>query len=96
MIELEYVKKHLHIESDDEDEVLESFIESAEEIICTYCNRTWNDFYNDYGKIPSSIKNAVSMIVGSLYRDREGTSRVDIRVNPVLKAMVRPFKKISV
>lgn len=94
MIELDYVKKHLRIEHNEEDELLSSYTQSAEEIVQIYLNQTFEDILTAHGSIPHSIRNAVCMLVGSMYRDREATSTTNVITNPVVVAMLKPFKKI--
>lgn len=94
MIELDYVKKHLRIEHDEEDDLLISYTKASEEIVQIYLNQSFEDLLTTHGSIPHAIRNAVCMLVGSMYRDREATSVTTITTTPTVVAMLKPFKKI--
>lgn len=92
--DLTYLKKHLRIEDNDENELLTSYASAAQDVILKFINQTEDELYDEYGQIPPAIKNAVCMMAGSMYRDREATTTMGISINPVMAAMVKPYKKI--
>ena len=92
--ELSYIKAHLRITDDTEDSLLESYGEAATEVILKAINQAEDDLYDEYGMMPHALKNAVCLIVGAMYQNREATAQQVYNVNPMLNTLVLPYKKI--
>lgn len=70
--------------------LIELYAESAEETVLGYLNRTLEDIYETYGKIPSAIKHAVLILIDNSYEHRSPTTmqnlyRVDYSFDALLK-----------
>lgn len=94
MVDIQYVKRHLRIDGCDEDDLLESYIIAASESVTKYLNMDEGDLLDEYGYVPHAIRNAICMIVGSMYRDREATGERGVNINPIFLSMLRPFKRV--
>mgnify|MGYP002509731811 FL=1 len=73
---LDTIKEQLRIEPDftDEDSLLTTYGESAEETVLNVCSRTYEDFIEEYGEIPKDIIHASLLLVGVSYHQREAAS----------------------
>lgn len=72
------LKQHLRIDGDDEDELLEEYLETAQDDAETYMRRPIysanpddNPVTDDPDKIPPQIKQFLRVTVGDYYRNRE-------------------------
>lgn len=94
---LEKIKQQIHMEQDyhEEDEILEEYGESAEDTILAICNRTFEDLIEQYGTVPSPIRNASLLLVAGSYEVREPFSSQKISPVPYgFDIMVKPFMKL--
>lgn len=92
IIDKEYVKKHARIDDDIEDDVLDLYLESAEETVLNLMNRTLEDIYEEYGKVPAPIKHAVCILTAHSYTHREPSSIQQLNNVPYsVDALVKPF-----
>lgn len=94
IIDLTYAKKHLKITHNNLDDVLTDNIKACEEIVLKFLNQQEDDLFDEYGQIPHAIKNAVSMLVGSMIEHPESMLTVGVNINPMAMAMLKPYKKI--
>ena len=96
IIDLDLLKYHLRIDGDEEDALLEMYGESAEETVMNICNRSYEDFIDQYGDIPTPIRHAVLLIAGVSYRNREAVTAQNMYMVPYsFEALVRPYTKLS-
>ena len=75
-IPLDLAKKHLNIEEDfhDDDEYILGLIDVAEKSVRVHVNEDMNTIAEkNGGEIPSPLFQAMLLLIGSLYRDRETT-----------------------
>ena len=54
--------------------MLADMIQSSEEIIEKYLNTTFDTLLNENGTLPFPIKQAIKIMVGNLYANRESVS----------------------
>lgn len=76
IVSLEQVKDHLRIDHDAEDADLTLKIQAASLMILEYVRRSESDYEQDSDDVldvPYSMKMACLIMVGILYRDRDGT-----------------------
>jgi hypothetical protein len=66
---LDEIKEQLRIEADFdlENDKLTMYGESAEEVVCEICRRTYDDFLDTYGAIPAPIREASLLLVVASY-----------------------------
>lgn len=76
IITLQEAKEHLRIDHDAEDADLTLKIEAASRMILEYVKRSESDYDEDSDgilEVPYTMKMACLIMVGILYRDRDGT-----------------------
>lgn len=86
LVTIEQVKEHLRITHSDEDNVINMYMESAQDWIENFLN-TANPPQN------ASIKNAALLIVGALYENREAYSADDLKPNPAVTNLLYPYRE---
>ena len=94
MIPLDYIKRHLRIESSEEDEIIETISQAAFHAILSHINRSEDSLFDDYACIPPSISVATAMLTGTLLEHREATANVQLNTNPFILTLLRPYKRI--
>lgn len=83
LVSLDEAKRHLRVDHDDENADLELKIAAASELIVDYLKDAANAFLDSQGEpeidsagqpvgIPFKVKAATLLMVGYLYRDRDG------------------------
>ena len=96
---LNEIKHQLHIEEDftDEDSRLTGFGKSAEDIILQVCNRTYDDFIDKYGGIPSNIREASLLLVTQSYEHRSSGSMQQVYPVPQgFDFLVKPYIRLAI
>lgn len=73
-VTIEEIKQHLYIDFEADDALLADMIQAAEEIIEKYLNTTYEALLNENGALPYPIKQAIKIMVGNLYANRESVS----------------------
>jgi len=73
MITLEEAKRHLIIEVDNttDDVYITSLIEVAESTVLSHLDYTEAELIEQYGAVPTPCKQAMLLMVGNLYANRE-------------------------
>lgn len=71
LVTIEEIKQHLFIDSEDEDDYLQTLILVSEEAVLMALNR---ESYSEFEIIPESLKHCVKLMVGTLYNNRETVS----------------------
>lgn len=80
IITLDELKAHLRIDDDLENDVLEIYGTAAEEYVLGYVHRSSDELtalnleYTGVEEFPSSVKTAMLMYAGNLYKNREATT----------------------
>lgn len=102
IVDLELAKKHLNIYHDDEDDLIELYISAAEGAVTMYLDGFPFSNY-EVGELPVQIKQAVLILLGEFYLNREAEQGGAINQQfgygylprPVV-ALLWPFKKVNV
>ena len=68
------IKQHLYIDFEADNAMLADMIQASEDIIQKYLNTTFEDIIDEYGSLPISLKQAIKIMVGNLYANRESVS----------------------
>jgi hypothetical protein len=95
---LEKIKAQLRIEPDfhDEDELLEEYGESAEEVLLNYLNRTYEDVIEVYGRVPAPLRHASLMLVDTSYQYRSPVSTQSMSLVPyTFDILVKPYMRLA-
>lgn len=79
MIDLELMKKHLYVIGDDDDELIQAYINDAISYIEHHCSRRIVDVDPPEGEVhppevmqlDGTIRQAIFQLVGTFYKDRE-------------------------
>lgn len=92
------IKQQLRIEPDftDEDDVLEMYGESAEEVILNYLNRSYEDVVEIYGHMPAPLIHASLMLVDTSYQYRSPVSTQNMSLVPyTFDILVKPYMRLA-
>lgn len=85
-ISLEDIKKHLNIDDDftDDDIYLLSLVDVAEKIVLKHidCNDV-DDLLDDEGNLPTPLIQAIKLLVGNFYANRESVSNTTVQSMPL-------------
>ena len=95
---LEKIKAQCRIEEDfnDEDELLEMYGDSAEEVLLNYLNRSYEDVIEVYGRIPSPLVHASLMLVDTSYQYRSPVSSQNMSLVPyTFDLLVKPYVRLT-
>ena len=92
------IKHQLRIEPDytEEDDRLTSYGNSAEDMILYLCDRTYDDFISNYGKIPTQIVEASLLLVNMSYEQRSPITQYQMySVGYSFDMKVKPFMRLT-
>ena len=94
---LQRIKQQCRIEQDftEEDELLELYGESAEEAILMVINRSYEELYEKYGRVPTPLVLVSLMMVASLYKDREKDLVQEAHDNPTFSLLLHPYCRLA-
>lgn len=97
VVSLALFKKHVRADDfADDDEYLEHLLSTAEECVIKSTNRSEQELIdiND-GEFPLSLKQAIMMLGGHWYNQRESVSGAQMYEVPYsLQAIVKPYRKL--
>lgn len=84
MITLELAKKHLNLEADyvEDDSYIQTLIEVAEQAVEVHVNEKLEDIAGKEGDIPKPLLQAMLLMVGNLYQNRETVSPMKVTALP--------------
>lgn len=95
-ITIDEVKQHLYIDFEDDDNILSGYAEAAENIIAKRLNGEddLTSYEDDNGEIPKALKQAVLIMTGNLYSNRESVAfnAIPQRIPYSFEYLLRPFK----
>ena len=93
---LERIKQQCRIEMDfhDEDESLMDMGEVAEDSILELLNRSYEDLYEVYGRVPAPVRHASLLLVDSLYQFRGKDLAQQTHDNPSFSILLKPYMKL--
>lgn len=95
---LELLKKHVRADDFSGDDVyLAQLLNAAEEYVVMATNRTTEELLVMGGEaLPASLQQAVLLIAGHWYNQREAVSGVQMAEVPyTLQALVKPYRKLG-
>ena len=94
---LEQIKAQLRIEPEfhDEDEWLEDAGETAEDAILELMNRSYENLFEVYGRVPAPVRHSSLMLVTSLYKDREKDLSLEVHNNPTFSLLLKPYVRLA-
>lgn len=83
-LQLYQLKKHLNIDEDfhDDDEYLVELAQAAQQVVEVHIDRPLDSLENEEGFIPSSLIQAMLLLVGTWYANRESISFASTYVLP--------------
>ena len=75
-LQLYQIKKHLNIDEDfhSDDEYLVELAQAAQNVVEVHLDRPLNSLENEEGNLPSSLIQAMLLLVGTWYASRESVS----------------------
>lgn len=92
---LAYIKAHSRIDYDIEDTLLEMYADSAEQMIFNMCGRSYEDFIENYGEIPTPVIHAGLMLVDAAYQQRSPISSTTMSVVPyTFDFLIKPYMRL--
>ena len=94
---LNEIKDQLRIERNFtlEDQKLTMYGDSAEEVLMEVTRRTYDDFVEKYGKIPTPIREASLMLVTVSYETGSAVSLQQLYSNPTFEMKVKPYMRLA-
>lgn len=89
-----------HVRADDftiDDSYLEHLLAAAKEYICTATNRSEAELIEiGNGELPVTLQQAVLLVAGHWYNQREAVSGVQMAEVPyTVQALVKPYRKLA-
>lgn len=95
-VDIALLKRHVRADDFSEDDVyLAHLLEAAETYVCSATNRTSDELVQADGKLPATLQQAVLMIAGHWYNQREAVSGVQMAEVPyTLQALIKPYRKL--
>jgi uncharacterized phage protein (predicted DNA packaging) len=84
MVTLELAKQHLNLEADyvDDDTYIQALIEVAEQAVEVHVNEKLEDIADEEGNIPKPLLQAMLLMIGNLYQNREMVAPMKVTALP--------------
>jgi hypothetical protein len=92
------VKAHLRLDdaqATDEQAIITTHAEAAEDAVLNVCNRTITDIYETYGQIPAGLVVAALLLTDDLYNHRGTNSPTSVYHLPSFDINVKPYIKLA-
>lgn len=96
-VDLALLKKHVRADDfSDDDEYLTHLLTAAEQHVCHATNRSTEELLQmGDGIFPAELQQAVLLIAGHWYNQREAVSGVQMAEVPyTLQALIKPYRKL--
>ena len=97
-VDLELLKKHVRADDfADDDDYLAFLLEAAEQHVCNATNRKAAELLEmGGGNLPPTLQQAVLLIAGHWYNQREAVSGVQMAEVPyTVQALIKPYRKLA-
>ena len=98
-VKLELLKQHVRADDfSDDDQYLAHLLDAAEQYVSTATNRSSKELLElgDGENLPATLQQAVLLIAGHWYNQREAVSGVQMAEVPyTLQALVKPYRKLG-
>lgn len=88
---LELCKHHAYIDHSEDDNLVEIYASAAENAVENYLECPLASKEVD-GKLPEDLLNAMLLLFGSLYANREGITTMTTQPNAAIAALLKPHK----
>lgn len=100
IVSLTETKSFLRVDHDDEDADLLLIIAAAEDAVGQHLNRSltsWGEHGSPVGSpsigVPEAVRQAIKMIVGDIYRNRESNIvGTIVAINPTVQLLLGPYR----
>ncbi len=89
MLDFAETKLHLRVDHDDEDALIASLIDTATAAAADYLNMPLDQMT---ATVPSPIKSAALLLVGTLYEQRESQGDRPYNKNPTFEMLLAPYR----
>lgn len=95
-VNLALLKKHVRADDFSDDEYLTHLLTAAEQHVCRATNRSTEELLQmGDGIFPAELQQAVLLIAGHWYNQREAVSGVQMAEVPyTLQALIKPYRKL--
>lgn len=92
LVSLELAKQHLRVDHDVEDELIQAYIDSAEDQVNRYLDRE-----EPYETYPPAVVGAVLLLVGALYDHREAiiVDSRELHEHPAVLALLGKYRRLT-
>ena len=94
MIELEHAKLHLRVDDDEEDDLIQRYIDAATIAAAQHLNVPIVDLLGE--DTPAPIDAAILLMVGDLYMNREAVVERQLFSNPTYDRLLAPYRVMAV
>ena len=96
-LDLNLLKKHIQVEDyDGDDDYLSHLLSVAQDYVINSTNRSYEELIVINGELPVMLQEAVLLVAGHLYANREGVSKNNmIEVPYTIQALIKPYRKLS-
>lgn len=91
------MKAQCRVEQDfhDEDDWFEDAGEMAEDAIMELLNRSYEDIFETYGRVPAPVRHASLMLVDSAYQFRGKDMAQTLNDNPTFALLLKPYMRLA-
>lgn len=95
-LNLDIIRQQLRIDTTAEDSLLELYGKSAEDTIFNTCGRSYENFIETYGEMPSAIVQASLLLVDLSYQQRNPIGMNSMYVVPyTFELLIMPYIKLT-
>ena len=95
----EQIKQQLRLDDEQaelEKDLLEDYGEAAEDTVLNICNRTLEDIFEQYGKVPAPIRRVTLLLVDNAYKERSPDSPQSLSAVPyAFDLMLKPYMRLT-
>lgn len=98
IVSLALFKNHVRADDfTDDDELMQHYVDAAEAHVIQATNRTADELQQlGSGEYPAQLKQAVLLLAGHWYNQRESVAGVQMHEVPdALQALIKPFRKLA-
>ena len=87
---LSEAKAHLRVLDNDEDTLIQSYIDAAEAHVANYLERSLDPWTEEGGTAPQNVRQAILLVIGDFYENREARFVGTIQTNnPAFEALLQ-------
>lgn len=88
---LEQCKKHVYVEHNEDDFLIETYAAAAEQAVENYLEEPLEEVVTDKNR--EAITSAMLLFFGSLYANREGFTTMNTQPTAAIVALLKPYKR---